>query len=162
MNPQKIVLTLGYLSLILLSVYFLTGLLKISGEGLSKLGYTETFIEGMSNEERQEQKMERLSKSLDKFIKQYDEMSEQLDKKNDEINQVMGLSEFSQIIEIYKSQKETDIKQKLVDAVSNGRGIDSIAASIIKDAQLIQALDSYGSSGGMASGAASKASGGYF
>ena len=158
MNPQKIVLTLGYLSLILLAVYFLTGLLKIGGEGLAKLGYTETFIEGMTNEERQEQKMERLSKSLDKTIKQHDEMSEAIDKKNDEINQVMGLSEFSQILEIYKSQKETDIKQKLVDAVSNGRGVDSIAASIIKDAQLIQALDSYGSSGGMAS----KATGGYF
>jgi len=160
MNPQKIVLTLGYLSLILLAVYFVTGLLKIGGEGLSKLGYTETFIEGMTNEERREQKMERLAKKMDATIKQYDEMSEDIDKKNDEINQVMALSEFSQILEIYKSQKETDIKQKLVDAASNGRGIDNIAASIIKDAQLIQALDSYGSSGG--GGMASKATGGYF
>ena len=108
--------------------------------------------------------MERLSKSLDKTIKQHDEMSDQLDKKNDNINQVMGLSEFSQIIEIIKSQKETDIRAKLADAVSRGTSLDSISASIIKDAQFIQALDNYGSGsvGGGASAAASKASGGYF
>ena len=154
MNPQKIVLTLGYLSLILIAVYFVTGLLKIGGEGLSKLGYTETFIEGMTNEERQEKQLERLSKKLDKDAKTLEEQNKQAEEDNDYINDVMGLSEFSQVIEILKTRKENDIKKKIVDEVTNGRGLERISASIIKDSQLIQALDSYASG-------TSKATGGY-
>ena len=92
MNPQKIVLTLGYLSLILLAVYFVTGLLKIGGEGLSKLGYPNNFIrEGFSDKDK-EKRLEKFDKNIDKVLKN---KQKELDKLDEEID----IDEYSEKIE---------------------------------------------------------------
>lgn len=51
MNTNQIISTLGCLTLIILSIYFVTGLLKIGGDGLSTLGskYDLNMIEGFDN-----------------------------------------------------------------------------------------------------------------
>ena len=51
MNTNQIISTLGCLTLIILSIYFVTGLLKIDGDGLSTLGskYDLNMIEGFDN-----------------------------------------------------------------------------------------------------------------
>ena len=51
MKANKIITTLGCLALILLSLYFVYGLLKIGGEGLASLGYSSSVIEGMTEKE---------------------------------------------------------------------------------------------------------------
>ena len=63
MESKQIVLTLGYIALFCIALYFVFGLLKLSGQGLSSMGFDNDTIEGMSNRE-----IERAEKNLDKII----------------------------------------------------------------------------------------------
>ena len=66
MKSSEIITYLGYAALVLIGLYFTVGILKISGEGLAKLGYPNNFIrEGFS------EKAEEVFKELD-----YDECTE--------------------------------------------------------------------------------------
>ena len=53
MKTNQIISTLGCLTLIILAIYFVTGLLKIGGDGLSTLGskYDLIMIEGFANKD---------------------------------------------------------------------------------------------------------------
>ena len=53
MKTTQIISTLGCLTLIILAIYFVTGLLKIGGDGLSTLGskYDLNMIEGFANKD---------------------------------------------------------------------------------------------------------------
>ena len=53
MKTNQIISTLGCLTLIILAIYFVTGLLKIGGDGLSTLGskYDLNIIEGFANKD---------------------------------------------------------------------------------------------------------------
>ena len=53
MKTNQIISTLGCLTLIILAIYFVTGLLKIGGDGLSTLGskYDLNMIEGYANKD---------------------------------------------------------------------------------------------------------------
>ena len=54
MKTNQIISTLGCLTLIILAIYFVTGLLKIGGEGLNALGsskYDLNMIEGFENKD---------------------------------------------------------------------------------------------------------------
>tara|TARA_B110001454_G_C12329760_1_gene271364 strand:+ start:14 stop:433 length:420 start_codon:yes stop_codon:yes gene_type:complete len=53
MKTNQIISTLGCLTLIILAIYFVTGLLKIGGDGLSTLGskYDLNMIEGFENKD---------------------------------------------------------------------------------------------------------------
>ena len=53
MKTNQILSTLGCLTLIILAIYFVTGLLKIGGDGLSTLGskYDLNMIEGFANKD---------------------------------------------------------------------------------------------------------------
>ena len=53
MKTNQIISTLGCLTLIILAIYFVTGLLKIGGDGLSTLGskYDLNMIEGFANKD---------------------------------------------------------------------------------------------------------------
>ena len=62
------VLYLGYAALILIAIYFTYGILKISGEGLSILGYENNFIrEGFSD--KQKESSEKQIKQLLSMVK---------------------------------------------------------------------------------------------
>ena len=66
MKSSEIITYLGYAALIIIVIYFVTGILKISGEGLAKLGYPNNFIrEGFS-----EKAEEVFQKKIDKILKQ--------------------------------------------------------------------------------------------
>ena len=77
MNKEKMVLYLGYAALVLIGLYFTVGILKISGEGLAKLGYPNNFIrEGFSDKQKEEklkyikrgnEQMKGAEKWMDKF-----------------------------------------------------------------------------------------------
>ena len=53
MKTNQIISTLGCLTLIIFAIYFVTGLLKIGGDGLSTLGskYDLNMIEGFANKD---------------------------------------------------------------------------------------------------------------
>ena len=52
MQKKQIVLYLGYSALILLALYFASGLLKIGGEGLASLGYSgDSLKEGFGDDD---------------------------------------------------------------------------------------------------------------
>ena len=70
-QAKNIVYFLGSLVLILLSVYFVTGLLNISGTGLASLG-KGTVIEGMTDDEKNAKALERTEKKLQGIVKQLD------------------------------------------------------------------------------------------
>ena len=93
MKSNEIITYLGYGALIILVIYFVTGLLKISGEGLQKV-LVGPLIEGMSSDEKmkkRQQYMDRMEKNYkqtnknwEKVVNDYKEtLKEQMD--NDEI-----------------------------------------------------------------------------
>ena len=49
MSPERIVKTLGYLTLALIAVYVLFGMLEIGGKGLSQIVTSNKLIEGLVN-----------------------------------------------------------------------------------------------------------------
>ena len=160
MQAKNIVYFLGSLVLILLSVYFVTGLLNISGTGLASLG-KGTVIEGMTDDEKNAKALERTEKKLQGIVKQLDAVTEQQDKRETEISEIEGLSGYSEIVEALRKQKELDIRTYIKNGVVTGMGIDGQSATIIKNMEIIKALDTYGGGGG-AGGAVSGATGGYF
>ena len=77
------VLYLGYFALVLIGIYFTFGFLKISGEGLARLGYENNYIiEGMSDK-KQEKRLEKFDKNIDKVLKK---RQKDLDNLNEEID----------------------------------------------------------------------------
>ena len=63
MKSKDIVYTLGYIALFCVALYFVFGLLKISGQGLSSMGLDNNVIEGMTDKQQ-----EKANKKLDKVI----------------------------------------------------------------------------------------------
>ena len=160
MQAKNIVYFLGSLVLILLSVYFVTGLLNISGTGLASLG-KGTVIEGMTDDERNAKALERTEKKLQGIVKQLDAATEQQDKQETAISEIEGLSGYSEIVEVLRKQKELEIRTMIKNGVVSAQGIDGQSATIIKNMEIIKALDTYGGGGG-AGAAVSGATGGYF
>ena len=77
------VLYLGYFALVLIGIYFTFGFLKISGEGLARLGYENNYIiEGMTDK-KQEKRLEKFDKNIDKVLKK---RQKDLDKLDEEID----------------------------------------------------------------------------
>lgn len=63
MKSKDIVYTLGYIALFCVALYFVFGLLKISGQGLSSMSLDNNVIEGMTDKQQ-----ENANKKLDKVI----------------------------------------------------------------------------------------------
>jgi len=154
MQKKQIVLYLGYSALILLALYFAVGILKIGGDGLAALGYSEDsikegFIEGMTNEEKEEKKQERLQKQLEKQVKagpealedRYDELREQLEN-------IEGIPEYQTLIDFQKETAELHVRLMIKDCIIENKPLDSKSAAIIKNMQLLKALDMVGSGSG--------------
>jgi len=165
MQKKQIVLYLGYSALILLALYFAVGILKIGGDGLAALGYSEDsikegFIEGMSQEEKEEKKQERLQKKLEEQVEQNAKLDERRESVREELDTVEGMPEYQDIIENHKDILELTVRNIIKDCITNNKPLDSKSASIIKSMQMLKALDMAGSGGG--AGGAAKKAGGYF
>jgi hypothetical protein len=65
MKSKDIVYTLGYIALFCIALYFVFGLLKISGQGLSSMGLEGDIIEGMSDKKK-EKALDKLDKIIEK------------------------------------------------------------------------------------------------
>ena len=165
MQKKQIVLYLGYSALILLALYFASGLLKIGGEGLAALKapantLKEGFIEGMTDEEKQEKKNERLQKKLEEQVEENAKMDEAIDSTREELDTVEGMPEYQDIVEYHKESYELTVRNIIKDCITNNKPLDSKSASIIKNMQMLKALDMVGSGGG--AGGVAKKTGGYF
>ena len=93
MKSSEIITYLGYAALIIIVIYFVTGILKISGEGLQNV-LVGPIIEGMSDDEKakrrqkhvekMEKNFEQTNKNWKKIVEQFKEhLTEAMD--NDEI-----------------------------------------------------------------------------
>jgi len=108
MKANKIITTLGCLALILLSLYFVYGLLKIGGEGLASLGYSSSVIEGMT--EKEEKNYTSKFNETAAFIeKKMEEM-----KTGDETRDVHARS----IVNLDDVEGFSDLKEEVIDYVS--------------------------------------------
>lgn len=129
MKSNEIITYLGYGALIILVIYFVTGLLKISGEGLQKV-LVGPLIEGMSADEKmkkRQQYMDRMEKNYkqtnknwEKVVDDYKEnMKQQLD--NDEIE---GFDETKKHIKNLTQYMVEVEFNKLVELSGNKRNIN--------------------------------------
>tara|TARA_Y100000813_G_C24124586_1_gene334469 strand:- start:234 stop:734 length:501 start_codon:yes stop_codon:yes gene_type:complete len=75
MKSGEIITYLGYAALIIIVIYFVTGILKISGEGLQNV-LVGPLIEGMSANE----KLQKRQKYMDKMEKNYEQTNKNWDK----------------------------------------------------------------------------------
>ena len=100
------VLYLGYAALALIGIYFTFGILKVSGEGLAKLGYEDNFIREGFNE-REEKEMQQ---KLEKKVKQGEQTQKFIDDIKDRMNAVNDMDEYGEVVEIEKNTFDTVIR----------------------------------------------------
>ena len=134
------VLYLGYAALVLIGLYFTFGILKISGEGLAKLGYPNNFIrEGFSEKEE-----EIFQKKVDKILKQrdaFEKMDEGLQKRINSINDMDG---YDELIDLYKRSFDTALRSSLQIAILDQKAHDEKTMEpILKYKQILDLLDNY-------------------
>tara|TARA_B110000208_G_scaffold133595_1_gene161699 strand:+ start:175 stop:600 length:426 start_codon:yes stop_codon:yes gene_type:complete len=92
MKSKDIVYTLGYVALFSIALYFVFGLLKISGQGLSSMGLTDDIIEGMTDKAK-EKSMGKIDKLIEKKQKELEKMQEDFDPDefSDKISELMDI-----------------------------------------------------------------------
>lgn len=73
MKSQKIATTLGYAALVIIALYFVFGILKLSGQGLASMGFSENVMEGMTDKDR-----EKAEKDIEDANTNIEEMLEQV------------------------------------------------------------------------------------
>ena len=151
MSPERIVKTLGYLTLALIAVYVLFGMLEIGGKGLSQIVTSNKLVEGL--EDRQ---LDRLADKLQKQLDNYDDLSERYGDQDEELDQIEDLPEFKDLIEIQKEKIMRQMRKDLKDMVVDGK---DKRKSIVESSQLLSALDLVGGGGGAAAAAAKKVGG---
>ena len=153
MKSERIVKTLGYLTLALIAVYVLFGMLEIGGKGLSEIVTSNKLIEGLEDKQ-----LDRLADKLQKQLDNHDELSERFADQDEELEQIEDLPEFKDMLEIQKESLmrilRTDIKDTVISNKDNSK-------RITETIQMLQALEMVGGGGGGAGGAAKKM-GGFF
>jgi hypothetical protein len=92
MKSKDIVYTLGYTALFCIALYFVFGILKISGQGLSSIGLGGDIIEGMS-EKKKEKALDKLDKIIEKKEKELAKKQEDFDPDefSDKISELMAI-----------------------------------------------------------------------
>ena len=75
MNSKQIVTTLGYIAIFCIALYFAFGILKISGQGLSSMGFNGDIIEGMTDKEKDKAE-ENIEKANEKIEKELENIKE--------------------------------------------------------------------------------------
>lgn len=134
------VLYLGYAALGLIALYFTVGILKISGEGLAKLGYPNNFIqEGFSEKEEEAEK-----KKVDKILKNV-ELFEKIDaEQREKINAINDMDGYSELVDLYKQSFDTSLRALLQSTIINQQVHDEKTMKIILNAKdIIDLLENY-------------------
>lgn len=150
MNPERIVKTLGYLTLALIAVYVLFGMLEIGGKGLSQIVTSNKLIEGLEDKQ-----LDRIADKLQTQLDNYDELSERYGDQDEELDQIEDLPEFKDLVEILKEQTMRQMRKDLKDMLVDGK---NKYETIMRASQLLSAMDLVRGGGG-ASGAVKKAGG---
>ena len=134
------VLYLGYAALALIGLYFTVGILKISGEGLAKLGYPNNFIrEGFS-----EKTEEIFQKKIDKILKQRETFEKMDEGMREQINGINDMDGYSELIDLYKQSFDTGIRAKLQMLIINQETHDvKKMEPILKYKQMLDLLENY-------------------
>ena len=156
MKTNQIITTLGCLALLLISLYFIYGLLKIGGEGLASLGYSP-IIEGMTDKQK-----ERLAKIFEKTGKKADEWIETVEKGPvGDTLELDGVENFddmkSGVVRVLETLKDLKINEYLKEASvvinKGGTSVDKGVVqmdkidSIIKCDKIITILKAYSGGG---------------
>jgi len=133
------VLYLGYCALILIAIYFTYGILKISGEGLASLGYENNFIrEGFSDKQKE---------STEKNLKDQYNRSKSLNKimedGKEKINAINDMPEYEELIELYKSWFDYNIRWEIQNAIVSGKDFDKKMERLQKLEKTKELLDNY-------------------
>ena len=134
------VLYLGYAALVLIGLYFTVGILKISGEGLAKLGYPNNFIrEGFSDKQKEEK-----LKNIKKDSEQMKAMNEHISKLKDQLNTVNDMPEYEELIDGYRNYLDVVIRITLQNALTSGKSIsDTQMKMLLKMKEQKDLLDNY-------------------
>ena len=140
MKKETMVLYLGYAALALIGLYFTVGILKISGEGLAKLGYPNNFIrEGFS-----EKAEEVFQKKIDKILKQREALEKMDEAAREQINGINDIDGYSELIDLYKQSFDTSIRAKLQDLIINQKThVEKEMAPVLKYKQMLDLLENY-------------------
>ena len=123
-----------------LGLYFTVGILKISGEGLAKLGYPNNFIrEGFS-----EKTEEVFQKKIDKILKQRESFEKMDEGMREQINGINDMDGYSELIDLYKQSFDTGIRAKLQMLIINQETHDvKKIEPILKYKQMLDLLENY-------------------
>lgn len=147
MKSERIVKTLGYLTLALIAVYVLFGMLEIGGKGLSEIVKSNKLIEGLEDKQ-----LDRIADKLQTQLDNHDELSERYGDQDEELEQIEDLPEFKDMLEIQKENIMRQMRNDVKDWIISGK---DKKASLIASSQLLTAIDVVGG-GGAIGGAAKK------
>ena len=153
MKSEDILKTLGYLTLVVISIYVLFGMLEIGGKGLASIG-NKKIMEGL--EDRQ---LDRISKKIQKKLDALDSLNEVFGDEDDNLDQVEDLPEYKDMIEIYKEILMREIRKNLKKAIVDEGKEDR--KGMIESFQMLNVLNTIGGGSGVGD-AASKVTGGFF
>ena len=114
------VLYLGYAALVLIGLYFTVGILKISGEGLAKLGYPNNFIrEGFSDKQKEEKQNQ-----IKKLSEQMKGTEKHMDQMKDILNTVNDMPEYEELIDSYRNYIDILIRLSTQNALTSKNGMN--------------------------------------
>ena len=148
MKSERIVKTLGYLTLALIAVYVLFGMLEIGGKGLSQIVTSNKLIEGLEDKQ-----LDRIADKLQTQLDNHDELSERYGDIDEELEQIEDLPEFKDMVEIQKEKIMRQMRNDVKDMIISGKDKRD---SIITASQLLSALNLVGGGAGGAIGGAAK------
>ena len=140
MNKETMVLYLGYAALVLIGLYFTVGILKISGEGLAKLGYPNNFIrEGFSDKQKEEK-----LKNIKRGNEQLKGMDKNISILKDQLNTVNDIPEYEELIDSYRNYLDVVIRITLQNALTSGKAIsDAQMKNLTKMKEQKDLMDNY-------------------
>ena len=120
MNKETMVLYLGYAALVLIGLYFTFGILKISGEGLAKLGYPNNFIrEGFSDKQKEDKQNQ-----IKKLAEQMKGTEKHMDQMKDILNTVNDMPEYEELIDSYRNYIDILIRMSTQNALTSKNGMN--------------------------------------
>ena len=123
MKSKQIVYTLGYITLFCIALYFVFGLLKLSGQGLSSMGFDGNIVEGMDNKRQAklDEKLEKFKEMMEEMKENIDNASESLPSNLDEIK-----SSIKEGLEMHVEFQTASLITIMMDQFKKKNGMNSI------------------------------------
>jgi len=123
MKSKQLVYTLGYITLFCVALYFVFGLLKLSGQGLSSMGFDGNIVEGMDNKRQAklDEKLEKFKEMMEELKENMDNASESLPSNLDEIK-----SSIKEGLEMQVEFQTASLVVMMMDQFKKKNGMNSI------------------------------------